>query len=316
MAIAGAIAIISYSCESTKDDKTGNTAPLAGRLIDHSSCKDFKGAYSGTETPDTLSCISYEFKEAENTLTLHHINAGFNCCPDSLYCEISENADTIIIYEYEKEASCRCNCLYDLEIVIEGIDTKKYFLKFVEPYADDQEKLLFEIHPGEENEGSFCVTRKLYPWGTVDYSEELPLLEIKGELTGHTDCKYVKTDKDETDIPDTLSCIEYSFDIDRKELILKHVNAGFNCCPESLYCDVSLLGDTIIIEEFEQDGLCDCLCLFDVDIKLEGVEQRKYFIIIVEPYAEGGELLNFEMDLVNNFEDSYCVTRRGYPWGM
>ena len=317
MTIAGAIALIIYSCESTKEDKTDDSTSLTltGRLTDNSSCKGFKEADSGTETPDTISCISYEFNEAENTLTLHHINAGFNCCPDSLYCEISINADTITIEEFEKESLCHCNCLYDLDIEIEGVDTKKYYLKFIEPYAGEQEKLFFNLNTEEENEGMYCVTRKLYPWGTVDY-EGGPSLELTGEIINHSDCKSYKSTEANNNVSDTLSCIEYSYDVLLKELMIKHINAGFNCCPESLYCDVSVHNDTIIIEEFEQDGLCDCLCLFDLDIKLKGVDQGKYYMKIVEPYVESEELINFDLDLVNNYEGSWCVIRKNYPWGM
>ncbi len=311
--IAGAVVLFNYSCENEKENNTitGDSLILSGELINHTECKVFKAA----DTPDTLSCISYEFDAATNKLTLHHINAGFNCCPDSLYCEVSLVEDTIIIEEFEKESLCNCNCLFDLNITLEGVDSKKYYIKIIEPYAGEQEKLFFELALGDENEGLYCVTRNLYPWGTTDYEEEIPL-ELSGQVTDHTDCKNFKSVTSDNDIPDTISCIDYSFDAINNELILKHINAGFNCCPESLYCEVSLVEDTITIEEFEKESLCDCLCLFDLDMKLKGVESKKYYIKIIEPYIEDGELLYFDMDLVSNTENSYCVIRNNYPWGI
>jgi hypothetical protein len=55
-------------------------------------------------------------------LTLKHVDAGFSCCPDSLYCNIGLKGDTILIQEFEKTAVCKCNCLYDLDIEINGVD--------------------------------------------------------------------------------------------------------------------------------------------------------------------------------------------------
>jgi hypothetical protein len=101
-------------------------------------------------------------------LTVKHINAGFNCCPDSLYCKVDLEGDTILIQELENSTLCHCNCLYDLVIEIKGIDLKKYHVKFIEPYVADQNKLLFEIDLTEDSTGSYCVTRQQYPWGIND----------------------------------------------------------------------------------------------------------------------------------------------------
>jgi len=109
--------------------------------------------------------VDYSFNANTNTLTITHINAGFNCCPDSLYCKISKNIDTIIIQEFEKIPQCNCNCLYDLDIEINGVESKKYQIKFVEPYVGEQGKLEFEIDLKNNEIGSYCVTRKQYPWG-------------------------------------------------------------------------------------------------------------------------------------------------------
>jgi len=161
--IAGAVVLFNCSCENEKENNTNTGDPLilSGELINHTECKVFKAA----DTPDTLSCISYEFDAATNKLTLHHINAGFNCCPDSLYCEVSLVEDTIIIEEFEKESLCNCNCLFDLDMKLEGIESKKYYIKIVEPYIEDGELLYFDMDLVNSTEDSFCVIRNNYPWG-------------------------------------------------------------------------------------------------------------------------------------------------------
>jgi len=148
-------------------EKEGNPpVEITGTLLSNMQCKDFfKSVSEGHITPDTLSCIEYSFNKADSILSLKHINAGFNCCPEELWCEITTKVDTIIIEEFEKSAMCDCDCLYDLNVILNGVIEGSYKIKMVEPYARDQEELFFEIDLQEKSSGSFCVVRKQYPWG-------------------------------------------------------------------------------------------------------------------------------------------------------
>lgn len=158
------IGLIILSCE--KEYENSKQLELTGELVYNTSCKNgLKSSSYETTTPDTLSCVEYTFDSTNNKLTLKHINAGFNCCPDSLYVKISSNGDTIIIQEYEANAQCDCNCLYDLEIELNDVKAKKYQIRFIEPYATDQQELLFGADLINNKMGKFCVTRKQYPWG-------------------------------------------------------------------------------------------------------------------------------------------------------
>jgi len=149
-------------CETAKE------LVLSGSLVSHSECKSgLQTAFEISDTPDSLSCVEYSFDAINNKLSLTHVNAGFNCCQDSLYCSITSSNDTIIIQEYEKNPICRCSCVYDLFIEVDGIEEGKYQIKFIEPYSGDMEPLLFEIDLKKETEGSFCVVRKGSPWGTL-----------------------------------------------------------------------------------------------------------------------------------------------------
>ncbi len=158
---ASILTILVYSCE--KDNTKQST--LTGKLISNSDCKSSKSANLKTDTPDSLTCIDYTFDASSNKLSITHINAGFNCCHDSLYCKISISGDTIIIQELEKTSLCNCDCLYDLNIEINGVEAKKYQVKFIEPYSGEQEKIVMGLDLTKDKEGSYCVTRKEYPWG-------------------------------------------------------------------------------------------------------------------------------------------------------
>jgi hypothetical protein len=137
---------------------------------------------------------------------------------------------------------------------------------------------------------------------------------ISGRITNHTGCKALKSDGS-THLMDSLSCAEYSFNAATNKLLLTHINAGFNCCPGTLSANITFSNDTIIIRESESDQLCNCNCLFDLDIEINGIEPKPYQIKFIEPYCGNQQPLSFRVDLANKAEGVYCVTRLNYPWG-
>jgi len=148
------------------DKESPDPLALSGNMVSHSACKnELKSSSLDSSTPDSISCIAYSYDVLAHKLSIQHVNAGFNCCPESLYCDIALHGDTILIREYESAAQCHCNCLYDLDMDVTGVDAKKYNVRFIEPDAGDQEQILFSIDLEIEWEGSFCVIRKQYPWG-------------------------------------------------------------------------------------------------------------------------------------------------------
>ena len=151
---------------------------------------------------------------------------------------------------------------------------------------------------------------------TIQSRNDKQILQFEGRLTNHTDCKTFQRAGLVVNSTDSSSCIEYSFDAGNHKLMLKHINAGFNCCPESLYCLVTLRSDTIVIDEHEKLQGCHCNCLFDLDIEINGIEPGKYYIKMIEPYCGDQEKLYFEVDFAVRPAGSYCVKRTGYPWGF
>jgi hypothetical protein len=147
-----------FSCE--KENQT-----VTGKIISDSGCKTSKSYNNTVNTPDSLSCINYVYEKSGAKLFMKHVNAGFNCCPEKLFCVVNMSGDTIIIKEYEKSSMCDCNCLYDLELEITGVSATQYKVKFIEPYSGNQEKIIFEMDLANHPESSFCVIRKQYPWG-------------------------------------------------------------------------------------------------------------------------------------------------------
>ena len=133
-----------------------------------------------------------------------------------------------------------------------------------------------------------------------------------GKLVTHTLCKDEKNSAFDTG----ESCVEYSYDDESNILNLKHINTAFNCCPDRLYCDISINNDTIIIEEFERKQECNCVCLYDIESEVYNIEAKTYILKFIEPYLGNQEELVFEIDLSFNISGTYCVERTNYPWGI
>ncbi len=138
--------------------------------------------------------------------------------------------------------------------------------------------------------------------------------ETGGPLTLNLTSSSICLSMLKTDVPDSTSCVELSFNNVTNELTMKHFNAGFNCCPEEFYVDYTLNGDTITITESEKSSLCDCNCLYNLEMKMSGLSDKTYRIRFVEPYRGDQEAIDFMADLANNSSITHCVLRTRYPW--
>ena len=140
----------------------------------------------------------------------------------------------------------------------------------------------------------------------------------KDNPVSHSECKDFsqKSTSLVRDYGSDTSCLEYTFIPAEGKLVLKHINAGFNCCPGSLYCDTDVQGTTITLTEREEEALCDCLCLYDLDVVVSGISGKEYLIVVEEPYAQGQEKIEFQADLGQSQSGSWCVERTMYPWGL
>ncbi|MFZ5980847.1 MAG: hypothetical protein ACOYVF_09480 [Candidatus Zixiibacteriota bacterium] len=133
-----------------------------GTVDSYTDCKAFdKAADSVTSAND---CVEYHYEAG--TLSITHINAGFNCCVDELGANITFTGDRIMLDEYEVNPSCYCLCLYDLKYTIHNLSPGIYTLTFNEPYREEFDQVLeFTVDLAAEPDGIFCIERLYYPWG-------------------------------------------------------------------------------------------------------------------------------------------------------
>lgn len=163
-----AVALILGACgDRTKSTQGTDTDPV-GKVASYTSCKSGTMAASQTEIPKDQDCIEYAY-DGHSVLHLRHVNAGFNCCPDSLLAEFEVSSGQIVIDEAEDltTGGCDCLCLYDLNYEITGLKPGLYDITVNEMYLDSEAEMLeFTLDLTSLKTGTFCVTRDFYPWQT------------------------------------------------------------------------------------------------------------------------------------------------------
>jgi hypothetical protein len=166
-AVTAVLALLVMSCSEKAADGDANGPVEAGTVTDVSGCKTFESGSTRSFATPTQSCIQYEYDGA-SVLRITHVNAGFNCCPDSLGVSVHAVDGNITIQEMEwlLSGGCHCLCLFDMTYEVPFVEPGEYTLKFNEPYvlADDNE-LKFTVDLVTAPTGSICVDRDRYPWG-------------------------------------------------------------------------------------------------------------------------------------------------------
>jgi hypothetical protein len=113
---------------------------------------------------------------------------------------------------------------------------------------------------------------------------------------------------DDTDSP--LECMEWSLD-GAGTLSLKHVNAVYNCCIDSITVTTTIGGNVIEIVETEylMNGGCDCVCPYNITFQISDVAAEPYTIQVFAKYSYGEEpvlLFEFTLDLGSTPTGSFC----------
>ncbi|UCD63204.1 MAG: hypothetical protein JSW34_10685 [Candidatus Zixiibacteriota bacterium] len=139
--------------------------------------------------------------------------------------------------------------------------------------------------------------------------------EISGGLVSHSDCKSFLQAASADYVPVTETTVEWEYD-GNGTLDLRHINGGFNCCPD-LSCEISVVDRVITVVESDA-GQCLCLCLLDVDYQITGLPPGKYLLRFEEAVEIGGDdPLECEIVLKGTGASGTCVVdRTQYPWGV
>lgn len=142
---------------------------------------------------------------------------------------------------------------------------------------------------------------------------ENPTGILNGKITEHSECLLKNVEN--TQVSSSQSCISFTYS--NQTLFITHFNAGFNCCPGTLSASFSLLNDTLSIYENESQALCDCNCLYDLEMEANQLNAGFYVVRFVEPYVSiPSEELIFNINLNDSTTGTFCVDRNQYPWNL
>ncbi|NMC44905.1 MAG: hypothetical protein GYA46_13385 [candidate division Zixibacteria bacterium] len=135
-----------------------------------------------------------------------------------------------------------------------------------------------------------------------------------GRLVSHSDCLTMEKGDGDGEATIAQDCIEYQYD-GQGTLLLRHANAGLNCCPEDFAAVITVVDGVITIDETPIPGFCDCLCLFNLDYTVINLPPGTYTLSILEQCLHVGDLpLKGTIDLMTAPSGSFCLTRDHYPW--
>ncbi|MBE0645741.1 MAG: hypothetical protein IH600_16800 [Bacteroidetes bacterium] len=157
------ICLACIGCEQEESDPIVTDPVIAGNLVSVEGCKS---GFTKSAADRNIGCMKFQYDAASRKLTLTHVNAGFNCCPEEINAEVTVEKGVIRIVESERGPNCRCNCLFDLNILVENVPAGMFTVVVDEPLRNEKDiPIEFTIDLSKESEGEHCVPRNFYPWG-------------------------------------------------------------------------------------------------------------------------------------------------------
>lgn len=137
-------------CEKEK------TSEMRLRDFSYVGCKENTDKTKQSFSESILKNQEYiEYRAIEDSyLHIKHINAQFNCCPDTIKVNFSTDNNRFVITEDEQNPKCNCFCNYDLEYSIGPLSSKEYTI-FI--YMGNIEQTKFDINYTPSTEGKITI---------------------------------------------------------------------------------------------------------------------------------------------------------------
>lgn len=152
-----------FGCEEDTPAPVTADPEITGSLVRAEGCKS---GFTRGEAGSNSSCVTFTYDAAKQRLQLKHVNAAFNCCPEKIHADIVVEEGIIRIVESETGPNCRCNCLYDLDMVVENVPARMFTVVVEEPLRSESDPAIeFTMDLARETQGEHCVPRNSYPWG-------------------------------------------------------------------------------------------------------------------------------------------------------
>jgi hypothetical protein len=158
-----AVSLCTVGCEEENEAPIIADPQMTGSLVRVDGCKS---SFTKESMQSDRSCMLFTYDATKQQLKLTHVNAAFNCCPEKIAANVSVKDGVIHIVESETGPNCRCNCLFDLYMVVENVPAASFVIKVDEPLLGEGEaRMEFTVDFSKVTQGENCLPRNFYPWG-------------------------------------------------------------------------------------------------------------------------------------------------------
>lgn len=164
ISIAIAVTMLGCNSSSKSPSPTEQTERVTVSECKKNKTDETRSTYTNGIMTNDHTYIAYLYKEDKRRLTITHYNVVFNCDKRGIDAESSVDEDSITITERQnlpEGGGMYCKCLYDVTIVLNDIEAKKYILNYDDGISTD---IHFEIDLAEETTGEKSFARTEYPY--------------------------------------------------------------------------------------------------------------------------------------------------------
>ncbi len=240
---------------------------IDGKLAATIPCKGSKSetsinSFSDGESPyDNDTILTYRYDKNNKQLSIKFISVVGGCCADDWFTILEYHGDTIGLSPSQVgQAICNCICAYDIPVVLENIEARKYYLS-TSVYSN----------------GGISID--------LSQNEEGVVLDIPEKISMKKSACKSPWDEEITDGAETEQTSDtlVSFMVTRNSAIITSHNQSFSCCtPIETKVTVSPSRDTIYVDSYGIAGgeECDCMCEYDITTEIRKLKPQQYTFIV------------------------------------
>lgn len=252
---------------------------LAPAETSHSNCL---GATRGAHY-DNTPAIEIDYRSGRLAVTLLDVEA--NCCFDQLVPLLERDANRLTFSYTDFGGLCYCMCLYNITGIYDGIEPGIYEIVFNDLYTSLTKTWTVEVAEGTS-------------WrGMAGAPAPEPLVP---SAMYATDCKHRYSAPGATRSATEDEYLHYTY---RDGLFtVTDTNYWANCCPDSDF-NVRLArdGQDVYMSVDYVDGMCDCICPYDVTGEYDQLEPGLYRLHY-DPWFDDEHV--WEIDLIEGADKS------------
>jgi hypothetical protein len=142
--------------------------PHVSMIADNLLCKSFENGIGPDSIPLNQDCVFWEY-DGQSVLSIHHKNAGFNCCPLEQFAELVSFSNGVLVMAEDEILEggwgCECLCLFDVDYSVKRLPPGEYTIRIIGMYLYGNPPLEFTVSLTDSpSDGSHCITRDHYPW--------------------------------------------------------------------------------------------------------------------------------------------------------